>query len=328
MRYGWIWLCMLLAAEPCLGQTVDELKSRLAEREAEAQQLREMIEALERQSVPASSPAPSAPAAEDVGDINRALERALVRQGGLLLSPGTVELELNFSYSHASRESVGFHRDAFGPALAVRVGLPFDTQFSAEVPYVFEHRETASGSNSGDGIGDISVGVSHQFALERTWVPNLIGAIGYKFATGKNTLFTSPQPIAFGSGFNALQASLTATKRSDPLVFFGSYAYSHNFSDQKGANTIDIGDSHDLRFGTFLATSPTTSLRLAFDIAFFEKTRVNDVPIAGTAEPAGIIEVGGSFLFGDRTLFDLAVGAGLTSSAPDFRITGAIPVRF
>src|SRR5688572_20611323 len=103
-----VWLILLFAAQPCFGQTLDELKQRLTEREAEVQQLREQIQTLEQQTVaaiPTSPAAASTTPADEFEDIDRALERALVREGGLLLSPGAAEAELNFSYSHASRES-------------------------------------------------------------------------------------------------------------------------------------------------------------------------------------------------------------------------------
>jgi hypothetical protein len=107
---------------------------------------------------------------------------------------------------------------------------------------------------------------------------------------GDNTVFTSVKPTALGTGFDALQGSLTAVKRIDPLVFFGTYSYAHNFSDRKGGVEVDIGDSHEIRFGTILATSPDTSLRAAFDLTFFEKTRFGGRSLSGTDEPAGIFE--------------------------------------
>ena len=342
MWRGALLLAVTLAATPAPGQTLDELKRELAEREAEVDALRARIRALEQPAVPpALTPvavvaapvvAPAAEVADAdaaiLDDVNRALERALVRQGGLLLMPGTVEAELNFVYSHVSRDSTGFRRDAYGPGLAVRVGLPFDSQISVAVPYVFENRRTPSGSSSGDGVGDVFVSLAHQFVMESGWWPNVFASVGYRFATGTNTLFTSAEPVSFGSGFDALGASLTFTKRTDPLVLFGSYSFAHSFPDDKDGNRIDPGESHSLRLGALLATSPTTSLRAALDLTLFERTTVNDVSIAGTDEPAASIELGGSFLLGDATLLDLAVAAGLTASAPDFRITAAIPVRF
>src|SRR5262245_6143662 len=107
-------LCLLLAPCPVFAQTLDDLKRLLAEREAEVQQIRERISSLEQQEVPLAPPPAAAPAAppadgassEDPEDVTRALERALVRQGGQLLPPGAVEAEVNFSYSHLNRDSI------------------------------------------------------------------------------------------------------------------------------------------------------------------------------------------------------------------------------
>jgi hypothetical protein len=334
MRCASLVTALLLAAIPCSAQPLEELRQRLTEREAEVQQLRAQIHRMEQQaregaSVAApQSAAASETAQEEAEDINRALERALVRQGGLLLSRGTVELELNFAYSHLSQESTGFRRDSYGPGFAVRLGLPFNSQLSAAIPYVFEHRDTAAGSNDGSGIGDLALGLSHQFAYESDWMPNLIAGVGYRFGLGRNTVFTNQQAVAFGSGFNALLASLTATKRSDPLVFFGAYDYAHNFPDRKNGISFDVGDTHAFRVGALLATSPSTSMRVAFDLVFFEAVQVEGVGMGRTPDPLAALELGGSFLIGDATLIDLAIGAGLTSTAPDFRVTGAIPFRF
>jgi hypothetical protein len=63
-----------------------------------------------------------------------------VRQGGLLLSPGTSEVEPNFVYSHTSQEATNFRRDAFGAGFSFRIGLPWQSQFEDSVPYVVEYR--------------------------------------------------------------------------------------------------------------------------------------------------------------------------------------------
>jgi hypothetical protein len=187
---------------------------------------------------------------------------------------------------------------------------------------------SATESHISDGVGDPFFSLSHQFLPERESLPNLIGAIGYKPSVGDNTVFTSVKPTALGTGFDALQGSLTAVKRIDPLVFFGTYSYAHNFTDRKGGVEVDIGDSHEIRFGTILATSPDTSLRAAFDLTFFEKTRFGGRSLSGTDEPAGIFEIGGSVVLSERMLLDVAVGAGVTHSAPDFRLSVALPFRF
>src|SRR5215213_6660308 len=109
MRCALLVTALLLAAIPCSGQSLEELRQRLAQREADVQQLRAQIQRMEQQaregmSIAAPESAPRTETAqEDPEESNRALERALVRQGGLLLSPCTAELELNFAYSHFSQ---------------------------------------------------------------------------------------------------------------------------------------------------------------------------------------------------------------------------------
>ena len=244
----------------------------------------------------------------------------------MTLAPKTFELEPNFVYSHTS--ITGFQRDAFGPGVTVRAGLPWSSQLELALPYVVEHRRSGGVSTQASGIGDLSLSVSHQLLGERPRIPGLIVGLSYQAATGRNTLFQSATPVSLGSGFNAVQAFLTAVKRVDPLVFFGTYTLSHNIAEEKVGVEVDPGNSHTLRFGTILATSPSTSLRAAFNVTFFDTTTYGGTRLFGTDETFGMLEFGGSVLLGERTALDVAVGAGVTRNAPDFRIGIALPIRF
>lgn len=324
---------------------MEDLQLQLRERDAEIQRLRQRITELEGQprgsgapTTPATNapsgplvfPAPAAPGAvADVEEGDRALERALVRQGGLLLSSGVMEIEPNFQYSHQSTESNSFRRDGYGPAIAGRVGLPWQSQLDVSVPYVFERRSSNSGSSRSDGIGDVSLGLSHQFINDSEGVPAIIGSVGYTFATGDNTLFSNfTSPVGHGAGFDSAQAGFAVVKRVDPLVYFGSYTFSHSFSGEQGGNSVDLGNSHGVRMGTLLAASPFTSLRAAFNLTFFDKTEFNGRRLSGTDEPSALVELGAAVLVTPTGLLDVGVGAGLTRSSPDFRITVAYPIRF
>ena len=324
----WLALIALLVSLPVSGQSVEELNRALVEKEAEVQALRSRIQLLERELSlrPASPPASPQDATADEQDLNRALERSLVREGGLVLPPKTFELEPNFVYSHTT--VTNFQRDAFGPGLTLRAGLPWRSQLELALPYVVEHRRSGGVSNHAGGIGDLSLTVSHQLLGERPHIPGLIGGLSYQASTGRNTIFESAAPVSLGSGFNAVQAFLTAVKRVDPLVFFGTYTFSHNIAEEKAGVEVDPGNSHTLRFGTILATSPSTSLRAAFNVTFFDTTRYGGIPLSGTDETFGMLEFGGSVLLGERTALDVAVGAGVTRNAPDFRIGVALPIRF
>jgi hypothetical protein len=332
MKNIWLGLTVLLAAMPTFAQNVEELKRQLAEKEAETRQLRERIQILEREVTPhrirqaKSLDGAFAGPEDEREDSNRALERALVRESGLLLPPRRFEIEPDFVYSHSNL--AGFRRDAFGPALTLRAGLPWRSQVDLSLPYVFERRRSTEGSYDTSGIGDISLDLSHQLLVERTGRPGLIGSLGYQASTGRNTLFESATPVALGSGFNAAQASLRAIKRVDPLVYYGSYSFIRYFSETRAGIAIDPGNSHGLRFGTALASGPGTSLRAALNLTFFDKTRYNGIALEGSNDPAALLEFGSSTVLSESTLLDITVGAGLTRNAPNYRLGIALPIRF
>jgi hypothetical protein len=259
----------------------------------------------------------------------RALERALVRQGGRLVPQGKFEVEPNFVYSHASVESNNFRRDSYGPGIDVRAGLPWSSQFDISVPYVWERRSSNTTSSRSDGIGDVSLTLSHDFQTEAEYIPGLIAFAGYNFATGENTLFSNfNSPVAHGAGFDSFDVGFTATKRVDPLVYYGGYTFNHYFSGSQEGNSVDLGNSHGLRMGSILAASPFTSIRATLDVTWYDRTEFNGRGLSGTDEPSAIIGIGGAVLLPPSSLLDVSVGAGLTRTSPDFRITVAYPVRF
>lgn len=331
MKKSWMGGAALLAALPAFGQSVEELKRLLVEKEAETRQLRERIQILEREVTPhriKQAKSVQATPEDAREDSNRALERALVRESGMLLPSGRFEVEPNLVYSHSTAATNAFRRDAYGPGLVIRAGLPRRVQIDLTLPYVFERRRSAGLTSDASGIGDVTLGVSHQIMAERASVPGLVGSLAYTASTGKNTLFENAMPVALGSGFRTVQASLTAIKRVDPLVFFGSYSFTHAFAANHGGLRVDPGNSHGLRFGTALATSPDTSLRAAFNVTFYDTTNVGGVALAESDDPLALLEVGGSVVISERTALDVLVGAGLTRNAPDYRITVALPIRF
>jgi hypothetical protein len=162
---------------------------------------------------------------------------------------------------------------------------------------------------------------------ESEWIPNLFTSVSYKPDVGRNTTFLSATPVALGTGFTTLSAGLTATKRRDPLVIFGSYNFLHTFSERKNGVEADLGDDHNVRIGTIFAASPDTSLRAAFDLTFQDSLQFGELVI-DRHKPIGIFEIGGAMVLTERILLDVVLGLGVTNSAPDYRIGIALPVRF
>ena len=165
----------------------------------------------------AVSRAVEAPAYDD-DELDRALERTLVREGALVLPPWVSELTPQFSYAHWDKVQNPYVRNSYTAALGYRLGLPWGFQVSAGLPYTYsEFRDGTSNS----GLGDAGFLLSKELFLESSWTPNLVGSVGWTSPTSTGSGNTTT-PIPYVSGF---QAGLTASKRLDPLVVFGSVSY-------------------------------------------------------------------------------------------------------
>ena len=320
---------LLGAVMSCGAQTTEALQRKIAEQEATIERQRQRIELLERALTPArvGVDAAAAKAPQDASDdSNRALERALVRERAVLLSSRSAEVEPNFVASHSSGEG-GYRRTSFGPGVTLRVGLPKRWQVEASVPYVFERIRLGSDKTRSDGVGDLSVAASHQFVAEAGKLPSLIGSLSYQAATGRNTSYDRGPLVALGGGFPSLQASVSAIRRADPLVFFGSLSATRFQARDKDVGRVRPGNIYGLRFGTALATAPASSLRAAFSINLLAKTRIDGLPVP-TDDVNAFLELGGSAVLNSATAIDIVFAAGLTRNTPDFRLMVSVPTRF
>ncbi|MBC7452287.1 MAG: hypothetical protein H7335_00985 [Massilia sp.] len=314
----------------CFGQSVQELQRTISDQKSTIEKLERHVELLERELTPHfitrnNARLPATPDGEQA-DSNRALERALVREGSLLLSPKKVELEPNVVYSHNSGDA-GFRRTSYGPSFIVRAGLPWRSQVEVEFPYVIERIRDTNGRTSSRGIGDMSMRLSHQLRSEKGMWPSLVGSLGYQAATGRNTSYEQGPLVAHGSGFPSLQGSLSVIKRADPLVFFGNYSYTYIYGRDKAGAAIQPGSVSGLRVGVALATAPATSLRAGFNLNFLSATKINGRPVP-TEDTNAFFEIGGSAVLTESTALDVAIAVGVTRSAPDFRLMVSLPVRF
>jgi type II secretory pathway pseudopilin PulG len=329
MRDLIIGTMLLGAVATCGAQSNEELQRKITEQAATIERLQQRIQLLERELTPSQIgndvTIESAPQ-DAAADSNRALERALVREGAVLLSPGVAEVEPNFVASHSSGDG-GFRRTSFGPGLTVRVGLPKKWQVEASLPYVFETIKNGGQSTNANGIGDLSVVASHQFMAESDKLPSVVGSLSYQSATGRNTSYEHRPLVGLGSGFPSLQASANTIKRIDPLVFFGSVSATWFRARDKGGADIRPGNIYGLRFGVALATAPATSLRAAINLNHLNKTHIDGAPVP-TDDVNAFLELGGSAVLTPATAIDVIFAAGLTRNTPDFRLMVSIPTRF
>lgn len=322
-------------------------------RDALIEDLRQRIDALEKRvneppppppAPPQAAPAkPPAQESAEKDESSRALERALVREGGLVLPTGTFEVEPRLQYTYRGSDALGIvsiggvaqvaeqdlKRNEVEASVGIRVGLPWSSQVELRLPYAWLHQNRAIGGTQSEsertsGAGDVELGFDKQLRTERGSRPSLLASLNWKTATGRDELAR----LSPGSGFHQLQAALTAVKRQDPLVFFGSLSYTVALERTRDGNKVDPGDALGLKAGALLAASPETSLRAGFELSRFGRTKISDIDAPGSDATVAMLELGFASLISRRTLFDLQLGIGLTPDAPDFRLRVSLPIRF
>jgi hypothetical protein len=273
----------------------------------------------------------------------RALERALVQSGALLLPPGTAEFVPGLSYTRREFENPGqvalLNGQLFGTqtltrsnqteaSMLFRAGLPWTSQIEVTVP--FDYKSVTSSSQIGGaalssqttdawGFGDPAVTLIKQLAYEREWRPSLFGSIGWDTNYGQRS-----NGIALGTGFHELKSSLVAVKRQDPLVFTAGLGYAHSLE----YNGVQAGDQYSTSLGMFLAVSPETSLRMSPQLIFADEARVNGARVAGSNQVAGIMTFGALSILAPGVVMDLSTDIGVTRDAPKFAIRAGFPIRF
>lgn len=271
----------------------------------------------------------------------RALEHSLVQSGGLLLPVGKMDVEVGVSFSHSENDVLLFdpaNGDVLGNAidtsnnlsvpLSVRAGLPHETQLDVSIPIIYADEESietlgnnrvANVSRHGVGIGDVNVTLSKTLHQEKGWAPDVISFVSWDADNGKQ----SDNGVFLNDGFNEFTGGVTLTKSQDPLVF--STSLSAQVTDEK--DNIKPGNQYGLSMATFLAASPSTSLRFSIDQVFAKKTEVNNRPIAGSDRTIALLNMGISSIINPDKFLSLSVGAGLTDDSPNYTFNISLSTR-
>jgi len=252
--------------------------------------------------------------------------------------------------------------------LTGRYGLGRRMEVEAKLPYVYIHSDTVSreiftGSAQdrvfnarGDGIGDVEVTGRYQLNRGGADKPFYIAWLRYKSRTGRdlfevttdcvtrcvaNTTGTGlPLDLPTGSGFNALQPGVTWLYPSDPVVFFGSLSYLHNFKrsdvsrrvlggQSEFLGDIKAGDILGFNLGMGLALNEKAAISIGYDQSIVGKTEQNGQEVAGAVRTTlGTLLLGGTYRFNDRTSLNVALGVGVTRDTPDLTLTARVPISF
>lgn len=272
----------------------------------------------------------------------RALERTLVQTGALLLPVGQAEVQPFATYArHETKEpflfvnnstlqatNASIRKNEFNTGANFLLGLPFESQAEFRIPYQFINQSVVvpngSGaketSNTGNALGNISVGLAKTVVHESGWIPDLIARVVWDAASGS----AMDNHVAMGGGFNSFSASMTALKRQDPLAFTGRVAYQKTLEK----NGIEPGDQLSLSVGATLAASPQTSLSIGLQQTYAQETKINNNNVQGSDNVSSAFTMGASSTIGRSLFFSVSGGIGLTESSPDYFFNITIPLRF
>src|SRR6185437_10200884 len=291
-------------------------------------------------------------------EIGLALQSALLQKGATLLPPWTVQMIPEFDYSYLRTNALAAvttsggaavatqdtRSDLLGASATLRLGLPWQSQAQIMVPYDYARsRVVVNGietRQSTTGIGDIQVGLSKSLWQESNWLPGGVGTVTWKTATGRVfnpfgtgligvgglPLSTNSQRLSPGTGFQSLTGSLSLNKRQDPLVFFGSLGYTHNFTGRVAGGDLDEADVVGTSFGAVLSASPATSLSASLNLGFTGRSKFNGATLSGTDQTIGLFELGATTVLTRRLLVNTIMGFGITQGTPDIILGLALPI--
>jgi len=295
---------------------------------------------------PVAGAAPQPPVTDEEASL-RALSRTLVERGVQLLPTWSAEVIPSVAYSNRVVQGLALvptpegiptvadqrlRVDQLRGAAGFRLGLPWESQVELTVPYgwVRQSRSLGDGThavNEGSGIGDVAIELGHEFLRESGWRPDIVGAVSYRFATGRDPFRLDVPGIATGAGFDQVRVRATAVKTAEPLVFFGTLSYAHGFGVDEPVGRVEPGDAIGLDFGTIVALSPDTSMTFALSQEFRSRTQIAGMGAPGTDTNASVLQIGLGQVLTPRVLLDLSLGVGLTRDAPDYAVQVSLPIR-
>jgi hypothetical protein len=349
-------------------QLVEQLNAALEERDAMILELAARVRALEHRLNSGAVPAPSfdkrpeldiamLSAEEELDEADRlaqtALERTLIQSGGLLLPAGRIEIEPSFAYRMFATDTIDIdclliadilcigdinskqsRYESYSTDLSLRLGLPWDLQFDARVPFGHVTSTAVFGDGSSERastteLGDIEIALSRQLMREKGWRPDLLAELRWKGRSGGDPFDQQEGSVATGTGFDDLKLGFTMVKVRDPLVLFGNVNYTYSLADDKPEiGEVRPGDTISAQLGLALALNLETSMHFGWTQGWTENTRVNGEEIPGTSRRPGSLNIGATYVPAAGRSITFDVGFGLTDDAPDVTAQFSFPLSF
>src|SRR5690606_9775506 len=261
-------------------------------------------------------------------------------------------------------------------ALATRYGVSNRFELELKVPYTYVNGDTVSReiftgaaqdsvfNADGRGLGDVEFTGRYQLPNKGPDRPFYVLWLRYKSRTGTD-LFEVPTDcitrcvanatgtglpleLPTGSGFASIQPGVTWLYASDPVVFFGSFSYLHNFKREDVSRTVltgapegfpqtttellgevEAGDIIGFNVGMGLALNEKAAISIGYDQSLVGKTRQNGKQTPGAVRVIlGTLLLGGSYRLHDHASLNVALGVGVTRDTPDVSLNFRVPIMF
>jgi len=292
---------------------------------------------------------------------------ANIEEGGVLLKKGKAVLipSLEYTRSSATRVAIeGFSvipainigrfqitqvgRDTITAAVQGRLGVTNRFEIDAKVPYLYRSdttrgrpigvgaSEEITSEVTGNDIGDVEVGAHYQINRGRGGWPFMIANLRFKTVTGTGPFDVPTDPttgfqteLPTGSGFYALQPSMTFLYPSDPAVFYSNIGYLANFKKDFGGTIgeIDPGDSISASMGMSVSLNDNASFSLGYshNTVFETDRNGTSIPNGATLE-IGTLDFGYAYSLTENIGLNFSISAGVTEDAPDSRVIFRVPL--
>jgi hypothetical protein len=277
----------------------------------------------------------------------RALQRALVQRGALLLPVWGIEIAPGITYGHASQDTfialpaengsvtVGARKRShqLSGVVTVRVGLPWDLQVEGSVPGLAVWNDAvlggaASSDASGIGLGDPRVSVTRQLVHAGKVMPDILVTATWKPHVGSSPFNAGAGEVGLGSGYSGVGGTIQAVKAADPLVLLVSAGYTDNLAVTTSQGQRKPGNTWSAGGGAILAVSPETSMSFLLDFHYKPQDEVAGKAVLGSDETIAVLQLGLGMVLSRSVLLNLTAGIGLTADSTGFQFGVSAPVRF
>lgn len=298
---------------------------------------------------------------------------ALPEGQNALLGAGRLVIEPSFDYSRSSSNRLVFRgvviaegiqiglidandtaRDTISSSIAIRYALTDRLEIEGRLPFIYRSDRVTTLSQGttnttqtfeleGSDIGDVEVSARYQLNQGRNGAPIFVAGARVKSDTGLGPFDLARDAqgvsteLATGSGFWAVQGSVSVMYPTDPAVLFGSLSYMYNIPRDIDrtlgtvtVGNVDPGDSIGVGFGFGFSLNPRFSYSLGYSHSYVmpTETELNGVTQRSTELQVGSLQLGLSFRATERLTLSTSVDMGLTEDAPDVRVSFRAPFRW